>query len=126
MSAKFAEWCRKIQSIAQSGLAYSKDPFDIERFQQLRTLVGEMLSSGGEHADAAAVQSILDAEQGYRLTHLTAVVSHLRCAPSATGRIRPSLAYLRTSTICTPTGTPAGYCCASRIQAAFELRFPWS
>ena len=65
MNAKFTEWCRALQSIAQSGLIYSRDPFDIERFQQLRTLVGEMLSSDGEPADAEAVQSLLDAEQGY-------------------------------------------------------------
>ena len=65
MNDKFTEWCRTLQSIAQSGLTYSRDPFDVERFRQLRTLVGEMLSSGGEPADAAAVQSLLNAEQGY-------------------------------------------------------------
>ena len=33
------EWARKVQAIAQNGLAFTQDPFDRERFAQLQELV---------------------------------------------------------------------------------------
>ncbi len=38
MEGKWVEWVKQIQAIAQAGLTYSKDVYDIERFQQLRDL----------------------------------------------------------------------------------------
>jgi ADP-ribose pyrophosphatase YjhB (NUDIX family) len=38
------EWARKVQAIAQTGLAFSRDPFDRERYTQLAELVAELLS----------------------------------------------------------------------------------
>ena len=29
------EWARKVQAIAQNGLAFTRDPFDRERYAQL-------------------------------------------------------------------------------------------
>ena len=43
------EWMKtavEMQFIAQAGLAYSKDPYDIERFARLRELAAEMLARG--------------------------------------------------------------------------------
>ena len=34
----------KLQSIAQTGLAYCKDEFDVERYMQIRDISAEMLS----------------------------------------------------------------------------------
>lgn len=39
------EWARKVQAIAQNGLAFTTDPFDRERYQQLQQLVASVLSS---------------------------------------------------------------------------------
>jgi ADP-ribose pyrophosphatase YjhB (NUDIX family) len=39
------EWARKVQAIAQSGLAFTRDPFDRERYQQLQELVTRILGS---------------------------------------------------------------------------------
>lgn len=33
---KWLDWAKEIQAIAQAGLAYTKDDFDRERFEQLR------------------------------------------------------------------------------------------
>jgi ADP-ribose pyrophosphatase YjhB (NUDIX family) len=39
------EWARKVQAIAQNGLAFTKDPFDKDRFEQLQQLVTQILTS---------------------------------------------------------------------------------
>ncbi|HEY4748878.1 MAG TPA: NUDIX hydrolase N-terminal domain-containing protein, partial [Steroidobacteraceae bacterium] len=39
------DWARKVQAIAQNGLAFSHDPFDRERYSQLSQLVAQLLSA---------------------------------------------------------------------------------
>jgi hypothetical protein len=39
------EWARKVQAIAQNGLAFSKDPYDRERYKQLQELVSSILAA---------------------------------------------------------------------------------
>lgn len=55
---------RRIQAIAQNGLAYSRDPFDRERFEELQALAAECLGSlaGG---DAGEWRSLFEQEKGY-------------------------------------------------------------
>ncbi|MFF2885809.1 NUDIX hydrolase [Paenibacillus sp. NPDC057967] len=45
MEIKWLEWAKQIQGIAQTGLTYSKDIYDIERYEQLRQLSIDILSS---------------------------------------------------------------------------------
>jgi ADP-ribose pyrophosphatase YjhB (NUDIX family) len=42
---RWLEWARQLQSIAQAGLTYAKDPFDIERYEAVRKLAAEMLAA---------------------------------------------------------------------------------
>ena len=49
MDPKWLTWAKKLQAIAQNGLTYSKDPFDIERFEEVRELAAEILE---DHTDA--------------------------------------------------------------------------
>ena len=44
MREKWLDWAIRIQSVAQSGLTYSKDKYDLERFQELRELSAEIMS----------------------------------------------------------------------------------
>jgi len=37
-------WAREIQSIAQTGLSYAADPYDIERYSRLNQLAAEMMA----------------------------------------------------------------------------------
>ena len=45
MDPVFLKWCREVQAIAQNGLAYSENPYDLERYEQLRDLAAQILSS---------------------------------------------------------------------------------
>lgn len=57
-------WAREIQAIAQTGLAFSKDPYDLERFAALRRLSVRIFA---EHsgADVRRIAGLFDAETGY-------------------------------------------------------------
>jgi len=44
-TATLLEWARRVQAIAQNGLAFARDPFDRERYSQLQELVAELLAS---------------------------------------------------------------------------------
>lgn len=41
---KWLQWAVELQSIAQAGLFYGKDNFDIERYQRIRDITAEMIS----------------------------------------------------------------------------------
>ena len=45
---QWLEWTKELQFIAQGGLTYSKDVFDIERFERIREIAAEMLSLQSE------------------------------------------------------------------------------
>jgi ADP-ribose pyrophosphatase YjhB (NUDIX family) len=49
---KWLEWAQKLQAIAQNGLTYSENPFDIERFHQVREITAEIMTtySNVEHS----------------------------------------------------------------------------
>ncbi|EYB69811.1 NUDIX hydrolase [Deinococcus phoenicis] len=55
---------RELQSIAQAGLTYTRDPYDRERYERLLVLTAELLA--GETGQAAGeVHAQLRAERGY-------------------------------------------------------------
>jgi ADP-ribose pyrophosphatase YjhB (NUDIX family) len=39
------EWTQRLAAIAQSGLAYARDPFDIERYEALRALAADVTAA---------------------------------------------------------------------------------
>jgi ADP-ribose pyrophosphatase YjhB (NUDIX family) len=58
------EWARKVQAIAQNGLAFTRDPFDRERYTQLTELVAQLLSTE-LGMPQEAVRALWAQEQGY-------------------------------------------------------------
>ena len=58
------EWARAAQAIAQNGLAFTRDPFDRERYTRLAELVTELLSSQFEILPATA-RALFAGESGY-------------------------------------------------------------
>ncbi len=42
---QWLDWARKLQAIAQNGLTYAQDPFDIERYEQTRAIAVEILAT---------------------------------------------------------------------------------
>jgi ADP-ribose pyrophosphatase YjhB (NUDIX family) len=57
-------WAREIQATAQSGLAFTKDPYDIERYRALTALAARMLAARTDGA-APALAALFGAERGY-------------------------------------------------------------
>jgi len=57
-------WAREIQAIAQTGLAFSKDPYDRDRFTALSRLSARIMA---EHTSAGLgrIEGLFDAETGY-------------------------------------------------------------
>ncbi|MGX4584914.1 NUDIX hydrolase [Paenibacillus chitinolyticus] len=64
MSAKWLEWAKQIQAISQIGLAYSKDVYDLERYEMLRDLSLEIMS---EYTDLhqEKIRDLFANETGY-------------------------------------------------------------
>ncbi len=58
------EWGRALQTIAQNGLAYSKNAFDIERFEAVRAIAAEILAIASG-AEAGALLGLFTEEEGY-------------------------------------------------------------
>jgi ADP-ribose pyrophosphatase YjhB (NUDIX family) len=42
---KWMEWAQEIFSLTQAGLAYSQNPFDLERYKRLQEITAEMIAS---------------------------------------------------------------------------------
>ncbi|WP_368657119.1 NUDIX hydrolase [Metabacillus halosaccharovorans] len=64
MEPKWLEWSKQLQSIAQAGLTYSKDVYDLERFELVRNISIEMLST---HTDVSKtiIKDLFANETGY-------------------------------------------------------------
>ena len=62
--SQWLEWIRALQAISQTGLHYAKDPYDIQRYQQIRTIAAQMLA-GGSNLFSAQVLEFAAAEFGY-------------------------------------------------------------
>ncbi|HEX3722436.1 MAG TPA: NUDIX hydrolase [Nitrolancea sp.] len=58
------KWAREIQSIAQTGLSYAADPYDIERYVRLRTLAAEMMAHG-EPYEVERLEALFAAQAGH-------------------------------------------------------------
>lgn len=57
-------WAREIQAIAQTGLAFTRDVYDRERFERLRALAADMIAARGGIPRAASA-ALFEAETGY-------------------------------------------------------------
>jgi ADP-ribose pyrophosphatase YjhB (NUDIX family) len=42
---KWLEWAQRLQAIAQAGLTYARDPYDLERFREVRALAVAIVSA---------------------------------------------------------------------------------
>ena len=68
-TAKWLDWAVELQALAQAGLFYSKDIYDIERFQRIREIAAEMLvSPSGMPLDS--IKDLFCKETGYQTPKL--------------------------------------------------------
>lgn len=66
---KWLEWAKELQFIAQAGITYSKDPFDLERFERIREISAEIMSSY-THIPIEEVHNLFCNETGYQTPKL--------------------------------------------------------
>lgn len=65
MSKQWLDWAKRIQALSQSGLAFSKDLYDIERYEELRAISVEIMA---EHTDLEihTIEGLFTNETGYQ------------------------------------------------------------
>jgi len=68
-SRKIVDWAIELQSLAQAGLYYSKDIYDIERFQRIREIAAEMISDRSG-LPPETVRDLFCGETGYQTPKL--------------------------------------------------------
>lgn len=58
-------WARRLQAIAQSGLTYCKDKFDIQRYHEIRNIAAEMMAAGASSTDFVRIADLFAQQFGY-------------------------------------------------------------
>ena len=58
-------WAREVQALAQSGLAFTRDPYDVERYRALTALAARMMAASSGGATADGLEALFAAETGY-------------------------------------------------------------
>lgn len=64
MEPKWLQWAKQLQAIAQAGLTYSKDTFDLERFEDIRKISLEIMSEYTK-VDETRIRDLFANETGY-------------------------------------------------------------
>lgn len=64
MDDKWLEWAKKLQAIAQNGLTYTQNQFDVERYNSLRAIASEIMASYS-NVEPSLVVDLFAREVGY-------------------------------------------------------------
>jgi ADP-ribose pyrophosphatase YjhB (NUDIX family) len=61
---RWLAWARELQAVAQNGLAFARDPFDVERYRRIEALAAEIVA---EHAGMTpeTCTTLFGAQAGY-------------------------------------------------------------
>jgi ADP-ribose pyrophosphatase YjhB (NUDIX family) len=65
MEAKWLQWASQLQSIAQAGLTYGSDKYDLDRYEQIRTLAIDILHEYTD-MDHNKIRDLFASETGYQ------------------------------------------------------------
>jgi ADP-ribose pyrophosphatase YjhB (NUDIX family) len=63
-TADVLDWARKVRALAQNGLAFTRDPFDRERYHELQELAAALLA-GTLEIPLERARALWDGEHGY-------------------------------------------------------------
>ncbi|MGE5645989.1 MAG: NUDIX hydrolase [Acidobacteriota bacterium] len=64
MQPKWLEWARRLQAIGETGLTYTTNEYDVQRYTAIRNIAAEIMA-GGCGAEPAAVSAAFARELGY-------------------------------------------------------------
>ncbi len=57
-------WAQRLQAIAQNGLTYTENPYDVERFHQIQAIASEMMAAY-TNAEPTYILDLFAREKGY-------------------------------------------------------------
>lgn len=64
MEPRWLVWAKELQGIAQTGLAYARDVYDVERYHAVRRVAAEMMAAGGG-VPFERVAALFAGQEGY-------------------------------------------------------------
>lgn len=64
MDPQWLHWAKQLQTMAQTGLTYTKDPYDVERYKIISEMAFEMMAMGAQ-VDIDHIRDLFQAEQGH-------------------------------------------------------------
>lgn len=64
MDPQWLEWGKRLQAIAQNGLTFNENPFDLERYKQVRQIAAEIMA-GGSLPRAGELVELFAKQEGY-------------------------------------------------------------
>jgi ADP-ribose pyrophosphatase YjhB (NUDIX family) len=56
---------RRLQALAQNGLAYCKDPYDRQRYEEIQRIAARIMANGAALPDAAPLVELFQKDSGY-------------------------------------------------------------
>jgi ADP-ribose pyrophosphatase YjhB (NUDIX family) len=62
---QWLDWARRFQAIAQTGLAYCKDPYDRQRYEEIQRLAADIMANGATLPDSAPLLDVFKNDLGY-------------------------------------------------------------
>lgn len=63
-NTQWLEWAQNLQAIAQSGLTYTTNPFEIERYKKVQKIAAEMIAQHTDE-DLDEILNLFDQQSGY-------------------------------------------------------------
>jgi ADP-ribose pyrophosphatase YjhB (NUDIX family) len=57
-------WAKRLAALAQTGLTFAQSPFDVHRYEEIRTIAAEMMARQSIHSPQALVE-LFKADRGY-------------------------------------------------------------
>jgi ADP-ribose pyrophosphatase YjhB (NUDIX family) len=64
LEPQWLRWARQLQAIAQNGLTYAQNAYDVERFEAVRQVAAEMMAAGSK-TDLNRILDLFSGEVGY-------------------------------------------------------------
>ena len=64
-ASDFTKYLQRMLAITDTGLTFTKDPFDRERYEDLRSLLSEMLNQVSDLVDAEEVAEVMKPTSAY-------------------------------------------------------------
>ncbi|HUE05573.1 MAG TPA: NUDIX hydrolase [Bryobacteraceae bacterium] len=64
MPPTWLDWAQRLQAIAQSGITYSTNQYDLERYEALREIAAEIMAAGSDAA-IDPIRDLFAAQTGY-------------------------------------------------------------